>query len=571
MSTIKNFGQAGVGSDVQYGKAGPRLITSGGVFSFKAANAVSFANIEVATPLTNDHATPRLYVDTVDTAIKTGAGLLSNGVYQANSSGNYINAATSLKSADNLLDTALYNVSVLLTTTKTSAGLAADGTLPTWSGTNYITNTTSLYNAVKALDTAVANATTAITNIGSAFNYVGTLSGGANTTFAYDLSTLPTGGKDTGDYYKVAAAGYFKDNAAATPFFANLSDGLVKNSTVSSWDKIDNTNSTITGTSNRLSITGSPDTGYTADIDAAYVGQTSLTTVGTIATGTWNANTISVAKGGTGLVSYTSGDILYATGSTTLAKLAKGTGLQYLRINSGATAPEYATLVATDVNFSSGNYSATNVGGALDEIKTQLGALASNAIVSPDTKTGITASDTNGLQFYDEMATTKTEFLRLQGNATTAAFAAQGTGSNINLTLIPKGTGNVNVSNAVLTGLANASSNTDALPLVQAKALFTRYLVVDITEANANVTIGSVNGVVLRVIVYLSVAFASGSTLSIGYSGSQSALAAVGDIDHTNTGVNVIDNITVLNQNILAYITGTGSGAGKVIIEYLAS
>jgi hypothetical protein len=32
----------------------------------------------------------------------------------------------------------------------------------------------------------------------------------------------------------------------------------------------------------------------------------------------------------------------------------------------------------------------------------------------------------------------------------------------------------------------------------------------------------------------------------------------------------VIDNITVLNQTIVAYITGTGSGAGKVIVEYLA-
>lgn len=48
----------------------------------------------------------------------------------------------------------------------------------------------------------------------------------------------------------------------------------------------------------------------------------SLTTVGTIATGTWNATTIAVNKGGTGLTSYVIGDIVFASGATTLARLA---------------------------------------------------------------------------------------------------------------------------------------------------------------------------------------------------------------------------------------------------------
>lgn len=58
---------------------------------------------------------------------------------------------------------------------------------------------------------------------------------------------------------------------------------------------------TITGTSNRLSVSngngvsGNP----TLDIDAAYVGQTSITTLGTIGTGTWNAGIIPIAYGGT--------------------------------------------------------------------------------------------------------------------------------------------------------------------------------------------------------------------------------------------------------------------------------
>ena len=53
--------------------------------------------------------------------------------------------------------------------------------------------------------------------------------------------------------------------------------------------------------------------------------------------------TLPVANGGTNITSYTAGDILYATGSTTLAKLAKGTASQQIRMNSGATAPEWFT------------------------------------------------------------------------------------------------------------------------------------------------------------------------------------------------------------------------------------
>ena len=39
----------------------------------------------------------------------------------------------------------------------------------------------------------------------------------------------------------------------------------------------------------------------------------------------------------------TAGDILYASGNNTPARLAKGTGLQVLQMNAGATAPEWAT------------------------------------------------------------------------------------------------------------------------------------------------------------------------------------------------------------------------------------
>jgi len=71
---------------------------------------------------------------------------------------------------------------------------------------------------------------------------------------------------------------------------------------------------TLTGTANRLTITngdgvsGNP----TFDIATSYVGQNTITTLGTVTTGVWNASTIAVAYGGTGV--------------STLTGLVKGNG-----------------------------------------------------------------------------------------------------------------------------------------------------------------------------------------------------------------------------------------------------
>ena len=72
----------------------------------------------------------------------------------------------------------------------------------------------------------------------------------------------------------------------------------------------------------------------------------SITTVGTIATGTWNGTKIGVAYGGTNLASYTSGDLLYASGSTTLAKLAIGSNNKFL--TSNGSNPVWSTLTLTN-------------------------------------------------------------------------------------------------------------------------------------------------------------------------------------------------------------------------------
>ena len=60
-----------------------------------------------------------------------------------------------------------------------------------------------------------------------------------------------------------------------------------------------------------------------------------ITTVGTVTSGTWSATAIAATKGGTGLTTYTTGDIIYASGTNTLSKLAVGTNGHVLTLAGG--------------------------------------------------------------------------------------------------------------------------------------------------------------------------------------------------------------------------------------------
>ena len=55
------------------------------------------------------------------------------------------------------------------------------------------------------------------------------------------------------------------------------------------------------------------------DIASTYVGQTSITTLGTIATGTWQGTAIGLDYGGTGFSTYATGDLIYASATNTLS------------------------------------------------------------------------------------------------------------------------------------------------------------------------------------------------------------------------------------------------------------
>ena len=122
-------------------------------------------------------------------------------------------------------------------------------------------------------------------------------------------------------------------------------------------------------TGDTLAVTTGTGITITADnvvIDTAWAGQAAITTVGTIATGTWNATAISATKGGTGIntssatgvgivtsgtwttpaqltvgyggtgaSTFTSNGILYGNGTGAISVTAAGTDGYFLKSNSG--------------------------------------------------------------------------------------------------------------------------------------------------------------------------------------------------------------------------------------------
>lgn len=67
------------------------------------------------------------------------------------------------------------------------------------------------------------------------------------------------------------------------------------------------------------------------------------------------ATALSTGNGGTGLTSYTAGDLSYYATGTAFTKLAIGTAGQILTVNSGGTAPQWSTLSGVTVTtFSAG-------------------------------------------------------------------------------------------------------------------------------------------------------------------------------------------------------------------------
>jgi hypothetical protein len=176
----------------------------------------------------------------------------------------------------------------------------------------------------RVLETASAPGTGTVTLLGASLGY-------------QSFNTALTSGSTT--YYTIADLGGANWEVGLGTFTSP--NQLVRNTVLSS----SNSGSTVnfsTGTQNVFITYPSSQSVYE---DASG----NVSPLGTIASGVWNATAITTAYGGTGLTSYTAGDLPYYATGTALSKLGIGTNGYVLTsdgtapvwsANSGATADD---------------------------------------------------------------------------------------------------------------------------------------------------------------------------------------------------------------------------------------
>jgi hypothetical protein len=221
-------------------------------------------------------------------------------------------------------------------TTLTGLVTANNGVLITGAGgTPSISNT--LPNAVQDNITRLGTIVSMTTPLGGAFGGTG-INNGAN--------TITLGGN-------ILTAGALTLAGAFAVTFNFTAGTNVTFPTAGTLATTAGTISAINGTVNRITA-NTVATVTTIDIAATYVGQTSITTLGTITTGVWNGTAITETHGGTNQTTYVLGDTLYASAANTLSKLAGNTtaGIQYLaQTGTGAVsaAPVWTTISGGDI------------------------------------------------------------------------------------------------------------------------------------------------------------------------------------------------------------------------------
>lgn len=333
-------------------------------------------------------------------ALRTLSGTAEGAVDLGSFTGVTVPTSSDNKEALQALETAYEETDANTNDLVTLSGVAENSTsLGTFSGST-IPDSSTVKASLQALETSLETKQDALVS-------------GTNIKTVNSSSLLGSGNLSVGTVTSISAtapaAGFTVSgspiNSSGTLTFALADDlaaveglattGIATRTAFNTW-----TTRTITGTASRITITegdgvsGNP----TLDISSAYVGQSSITTLGTIISGVWNGTALVTTCGGTGLTSYTAGDLAYYASGTALTKLAIGAN-NYVLTSSG-TAPQWTATTGTGnvVRASSPSFTTTiGVGGAT--------ASASGSGISfPASQSAST--DPNTLDDYEEGAWT---------------------------------------------------------------------------------------------------------------------------------------------------------------------
>ncbi len=316
------------------------------------------------------------------------------------------------------------------------------------------------------------------------------------------------------------------------------------------------------------------------------------------------SGTLDVDNGGTGLSSYTTGDILYASGASALAKLAIGSAGQVLKVSSGGivewaadtntgltsvgiTETGSALTITNSPLTSNGNINIAGAGTSSQVIlgDLSLATLPVSGVTSVATGNGLTGGTITGTGTISVDYTANgliADATGMSGNAesddsiligddSAGGVVVQATLSDIPFNVLGSANGNVGMGSNKITGLANGTNSTDGVNLGQVQSLVAG---VGVFQGGYNATTNSP-----------AIAGASNTALTTGdffvvttdgtisFNGSTVAVE-VGDMIYANADISASSNpaataysIVIQDQNI-AGVGSTDGGTEKGVAGF---
>ena len=283
----------------------------------------------------------------------------------------------------------------------------------------------------------------------------------------------------------------------------------------------------------------------------SLTGGTSIATVGTVTAGTWSATAIGATKGGTGQTTYAAGDILYASATNTLSKLAKPASAAYLKMASDGT-PSWDALGLDDITatgtVTTGTWNASVIGAAYGG--TGIANNAANTIAfTGNYSLGLTLSASTSLT------------LPTTGTVATVAGSEALTNKSINGLTVTSSTGTLTITNAKVLSVSNTLTftGTDASSVAFGAGGTVAYT--NVGTLSSLVSVGTI-----------TTGTWNASAIGAVYGGTGQTSYATGDIIYasaTNTlsklTAGTDGNVLTLASGVPSWAAPTGASTGKAI------
>jgi|GEM_PF-688605 len=324
--------------------------------------------------------------------------------------------------------------------------------------------------------------------------------------------------------------------------------------------------SVVNGTLNRISVGGTPSVPV-IDIDPNYIGQASITTLGTISSGTWNGTTLAIANGGTG----------QTTQQAAINSLAGGvTSGQYLRGNGANIVLSGIQVADVPVLNQSSTGTANIAGGTLGAIPYQIasnttGVLASTATANKVLMSGASAAPVWSTPTFPNISATSRKIIVSNGTNWTASTETYA---------VPGASGNLLVSDGInwTSTLPTFDQNTTGNAATATKLASTKNINGVAFDGSANITVpvNSVDDLLSAVSVYPLWTTAAGnnaakiSTTKLSFVPSTGILTAIG-FSGSGAGLTNIPNGSLSNNSMTIGTTNIALGGTSTTLAGLTS